>query len=221
VNPSRVITGANTFSTNLQSPMIMAGVYPASIGSIDTPHSISPYPHLNHAHIMGAPAAPLPARMCTVSHCHKILPGYYRYKRCEQHRLQNRHHSQLKRVREKEVKSAGPEDGATPLKIDETALNTPNNAERAKKLKLLQQSKTTRKERKPRKTKGTKKVKDQGSEAPEPTVEGSSQPPESAPQSPSAQSSPKTSGSEGPTADTQSKVRSKIICIRCSSFLCS
>ncbi|PPR05072.1 hypothetical protein CVT24_010259 [Panaeolus cyanescens] len=44
---------------------------------------------------------PLPARMCTVSHCHRILPGYYRYKRCEQHRLQNRYHSQLKRVREK------------------------------------------------------------------------------------------------------------------------
>ncbi|TFK68545.1 hypothetical protein BDN72DRAFT_675058 [Pluteus cervinus] len=47
----------------------------------------------------------LPARMCTVSHCHKILPGFYRYKRCEQHRLQNRYHSQLKRVREKVVKN--------------------------------------------------------------------------------------------------------------------
>lgn len=47
--------------------------------------------------------------MCTVSHCHKILPGFYRYKRCEQHRLQNRYHSQLKRVREKEVKTAGPD----------------------------------------------------------------------------------------------------------------
>lgn len=46
--------------------------------------------------------------MCTVSHCHKILPGFYRYKRCEQHRLQNRYHSKLKRVREKVVKSVGP-----------------------------------------------------------------------------------------------------------------
>lgn len=51
---------------------------------------------------------PTPARMCTVSHCHRILPGFYRYKRCEQHRLQNRHHSKLKRVREKEVKKVGP-----------------------------------------------------------------------------------------------------------------
>lgn len=55
---------------------------------------------------------PLPARMCTVSHCHKILPGFYRYKRCEQHRLQNRYHSQLKRVREKEVKKVGPGEGS-------------------------------------------------------------------------------------------------------------
>lgn len=55
----------------------------------------------------GVPVAP-PARMCTVSHCHKILPGFYRYKRCEQHRLQNRYHSKLKRVREKVVKAIGP-----------------------------------------------------------------------------------------------------------------
>lgn len=50
--------------------------------------------------------------MCTVSHCHKVLPATYRFKRCEQHRYQNRHHSQLKRVREKEVKTAGPPEGA-------------------------------------------------------------------------------------------------------------
>ena len=43
--------------------------------------------------------------MCTVSHCHAVLPGHYKYRRCEQHRLQNRHHSKLKRVREKEVKA--------------------------------------------------------------------------------------------------------------------
>ncbi|KAK0203931.1 hypothetical protein DFS33DRAFT_1335526 [Desarmillaria ectypa] len=54
----------------------------------------------------------LPPRMCTVSHCHKILPGHYMFKRCEQHRLQNRHHSKLKRVREKVVKSAGPPEGS-------------------------------------------------------------------------------------------------------------
>ncbi|KAJ2911473.1 hypothetical protein MD484_g8941, partial [Candolleomyces efflorescens] len=59
----------------------------------------------------------LPARMCTVSHCHQILPGYYRFKRCEQHRLQNRHHSKLKRVREKEEKAIGPKEGAVVVEI--------------------------------------------------------------------------------------------------------
>ncbi len=58
------------------------------------------------------PVPNLPPHMCTVSHCHKILPGSYLFKRCEQHRLQNRHHSQLKRVREKEVKSVGPPEGS-------------------------------------------------------------------------------------------------------------
>ena len=52
---------------------------------------------------------PTPARMCTVSHCYQILPGFYRYKRCEQHRLQNRYHSKLKRVREK-VDGDEPDD---------------------------------------------------------------------------------------------------------------
>lgn len=52
---------------------------------------------------------PTPARMCTVSHCHQILPGFYRFKRCEQHRLQNRYHSKLKRVREK-VDGDKPDD---------------------------------------------------------------------------------------------------------------
>jgi hypothetical protein len=53
-----------------------------------------------------APISMLPVRMCTVSHCHAVLPGHYPYRRCERHRLQNRHHSKLKRVRDKEVKSA-------------------------------------------------------------------------------------------------------------------
>ncbi|GBE89017.1 hypothetical protein SCP_1500190 [Sparassis crispa] len=44
-------------------------------------------------------------RMCTVSHCREILPGGYQYLRCERHRIQNRHHSKLKRVRDKEVKA--------------------------------------------------------------------------------------------------------------------
>jgi hypothetical protein len=208
MNFARLITGATTtFPTDIQSPMVLAGVYPASVGSIDTPHSISPYPHL-HNTIMGAPAAPLPARMCTVSHCHKILPGYYRYKRCEQHRLQNRHHSQLKRVREKEVKSVGPEDDATPLEIDENGLNTPDGAERAKKLKLLQESKTTKKEKKPRQDKGTKNIKDGVSDAPESMVEGDSQAPEDGHESADAQGSPKPSLEES-TEDKEQKVRFK------------
>jgi hypothetical protein len=60
-----------------------------------------------------APISVLPARMCTVSHCHTMLQGQYPYRRCERHRLQNRHHSKLKRVRDKEVKS-------TPLRGDTT-----------------------------------------------------------------------------------------------------
>jgi len=51
--------------------------------------------------------------MCTVSHCHTVLQGHYPYRRCERHRLQNRHHSKLKRVRDKEVKS-------TPLRSEST-----------------------------------------------------------------------------------------------------
>jgi len=50
--------------------------------------------------------------MCTVSHCHTLLQGHYPYRRCERHRLQNRHHSKLKRVRDKEVKST-PLQGET------------------------------------------------------------------------------------------------------------
>jgi hypothetical protein len=59
-----------------------------------------------------APISVLPARMCTVSHCHTMLQGHYPYRRCERHRLQNRHHSKLKRVRDKEVKST-PLQGET------------------------------------------------------------------------------------------------------------
>ena len=44
--------------------------------------------------------------MCTVSHCRELLPPDYQYLRCDRHRLQNRHHSKLKRVRDKEVKAA-------------------------------------------------------------------------------------------------------------------
>ncbi|KAJ7651545.1 hypothetical protein DFH06DRAFT_1207340 [Mycena polygramma] len=72
-----------------------------------------------------APIAPLPARMCTVSHCHNLLPGFYRYKRCETHRIQNRWHSKLKRGREKVEKGFMLPDGTMlvtpgPIKIKRT-----------------------------------------------------------------------------------------------------
>lgn len=47
-----------------------------------------------------------------------MLPGLYRYKRCEQHRLQNRYHSRLKRVREKVVKAIGPMGDEEYLDVD-------------------------------------------------------------------------------------------------------
>ena len=96
----------------MNSPMVLAGVYPPSISSSSAADS-----SLASSHYNNPAAASLPARMCTVSHCHKILPGYYRYKRCEQHRLQNRHHSQLKRVREREVRGVGAEKGVALAEI--------------------------------------------------------------------------------------------------------
>lgn len=77
----------------------VASPVPSSNASM-TPE-ISSHPVLTSLPLSAPSLTPLPARMCTISHCHRILPGYYRYKRCEQHRLQNRYHSQLKRVREK------------------------------------------------------------------------------------------------------------------------
>lgn len=59
----------------------------------------------------GASASTLPSniffrpRMCTVSHCREILSGDYQFLRCEKHRVQNRHHSKLKRVRDKKSKA--------------------------------------------------------------------------------------------------------------------
>ncbi|KAK7683193.1 hypothetical protein QCA50_013866 [Cerrena zonata] len=49
-------------------------------------------------------------RMCTVSHCREVLPPEYPFLRCERHRIQNRHHSKLKRVRDKESKAAAFHD---------------------------------------------------------------------------------------------------------------
>ncbi|KAK7464718.1 hypothetical protein VKT23_005924 [Stygiomarasmius scandens] len=66
------------------------------VGGISTPSSSNTPP------IATLP----PQRMCTVSHCHKILPPNYLYKRCEEHRIQNRKYSRLKWVRERAVKAS-------------------------------------------------------------------------------------------------------------------
>jgi hypothetical protein len=98
------------------SAMPAGDAYAVSVSSIDIANSVSPYPHLNMVY-SGSQVVPPPARMCTVSHCHKILPGFYRFKRCEQHRLQNRYHSQLKRVREKGIKAAGSDQSMQAMDV--------------------------------------------------------------------------------------------------------
>lgn len=103
-----------TLIAGMNSPMV---VYPPNISSSSTADAISQYQLNNNPILAAAANTSLPSRMCTVSHCHKILPGYYRYKRCEQHRLQNRHHSQLKRVREREIKGVGSEKGTALAEI--------------------------------------------------------------------------------------------------------
>ncbi|KAJ7508712.1 hypothetical protein B0H11DRAFT_1966401 [Mycena galericulata] len=92
------------------------GPVPMPMGPLDTRYSHQVPPDV-----------PLPARMCTVSHCHKILPGFYRYKRCEIHRLQNRWHGKLKRGREKIEKGFVLPDG-TPL-VAPGPIKTKSNAE--------------------------------------------------------------------------------------------
>lgn len=108
------LSPSSTLIPGINSPMV---VCPPSISSSSTTDPISQYQLNNNPILATAANTSLPARMCTVSHCHKILPGYYRYKRCEQHRLQNRHHSQLKRVREREIKGVGPEKVAASAEI--------------------------------------------------------------------------------------------------------
>jgi hypothetical protein len=70
------------------------------------------------------PISVLPVRLCTVSHCHTTLDADYPYRRCERHRLQNRHHSKLKRVRDKKEKSKAIGSLYTnePLDLDTRAL---------------------------------------------------------------------------------------------------
>lgn len=103
-----------------------SGFFGEASSIIDNPFSIPHHPHLEGPSL-AASIPPLPARMCTVAHCHKILPGSYRYKRCEQHRLQNRHHdhTKLKRVRRKKPKAADP-DG--PSATDDAVQQAPSES---------------------------------------------------------------------------------------------
>ncbi|KAI5887837.1 uncharacterized protein SCHCODRAFT_02553159 [Schizophyllum commune H4-8] len=98
---------ANGSGSNVTHDLTTSSVDPQPIDMATTPGatifspSSSPYQ-----------AASPAVRMCTVSHCHQVLPREYQYKRCVQHRVQNRHHSTLKRVRERAAKEAGPDADA-------------------------------------------------------------------------------------------------------------
>ncbi|KAJ7750201.1 hypothetical protein B0H16DRAFT_856119 [Mycena metata] len=89
-----------------------------------------------------APDVPLPTRMCSVSHCHNLLPGFYRYKRCETHRTQNRWHSKLKHSREKIQKGFMLPDG--------TVLVQPGPIKRKDGEPREPKEKKTRKKREPK-----------------------------------------------------------------------
>jgi hypothetical protein len=77
--------------------------------SLDSERLLIPNHRYPHRPPRPVPLPVLPARICTVSHCHKILPGHYKFRRCVEHRKQNRYHSNLKRIREKERKANGPD----------------------------------------------------------------------------------------------------------------
>ncbi|KAJ3840460.1 hypothetical protein F5878DRAFT_613092 [Lentinula raphanica] len=59
------------------------------------------------------PSTSRPPHICTVYHCHTVLPGTYRYKRCEKHRLQTLTHTKLRLERKEEERL-----GLTPGKTD-------------------------------------------------------------------------------------------------------
>ncbi|KAG7448371.1 uncharacterized protein BT62DRAFT_701843 [Guyanagaster necrorhizus] len=112
--PQDITTLLTAYSSLSPATLIRATGSQQPIGSTLIPTTSTPtdQPTATAVNHFFPPLPVLPPRMCTVSHCHKILPGHYMFKRCEQHRLQNRHHSKLKRVREKVVKSAGPPEGS-------------------------------------------------------------------------------------------------------------
>ncbi|KNZ73285.1 hypothetical protein J132_08055 [Termitomyces sp. J132] len=69
------------------------------------------------------------ARICTVSHCRELLPVTHPYKRCDQHRLQNRHHSQLKRTRDLEAKERAEQKQKEESAKENDGMDTPAEAE--------------------------------------------------------------------------------------------
>ncbi|KAF7309789.1 WD-REPEATS-REGION domain-containing protein [Mycena indigotica] len=75
------------------------------------PQVIMPPPDPRFVRPTLASSSSSPLRVCSVSHCHKILLGSYRFKRCEVHRQQNRMHSFIKRGRELIQKGILAEDG--------------------------------------------------------------------------------------------------------------
>ncbi|KAE9409617.1 hypothetical protein BT96DRAFT_931775 [Gymnopus androsaceus JB14] len=76
-----------------------ASVQPVESSSSST--SAIPGPSSAFLSLLNNPTLSLPQRMCTVSHCHTILPGTYLYKRCEKHRAQNRMHGKIRMERER------------------------------------------------------------------------------------------------------------------------
>ncbi|KAF5362949.1 hypothetical protein D9758_007142 [Tetrapyrgos nigripes] len=94
----------------------------ASSGSAQGSDAVAPVPSLPQSSPPFQNGLPvLTQRMCTVSHCHTILPANYLYKRCEQHRLQNRKYSRLKWARDRVAKAKGPEEvEKNGIQIDES-----------------------------------------------------------------------------------------------------
>ncbi|KAF7308543.1 WD-REPEATS-REGION domain-containing protein [Mycena chlorophos] len=70
-------------------------------------------------------------RVCSVSHCHKILLSSYKYKRCETHRQQGRWHGLIKRGRDKVQKGIWAEDGTVLIEPGPIKLNKEKGKDKA------------------------------------------------------------------------------------------
>nr|GAT43609.1 predicted protein [Mycena chlorophos] len=70
-------------------------------------------------------------RVCSVSHCHKILLSSYKYKRCETHRQQGRWHGLIKRGWDKVQKGIWAEDGTVLIQPGPIKLNKGKGKDKA------------------------------------------------------------------------------------------